>query len=333
MAPQVASRRTRALSDHPSRSASGARGAPLRVSSRVRRAIREFLWLPTVVVVAYGGLGVVSSFLDTSTPSWLVGTRTALGHVIAKSAAASLLSAIATSVVTVTSITFSVLLLAVQQAASSMTPAVFDQSLRRRTNQIYLGMFVGLSLFAFIVLSSSGGNAVIGATIALVLTVVSFLVLIVLIYSTVDQMRPTSVTQVIHDHALQARRRELEILARTRREPEVEGDQRISVHSEQDGYLTDIDLDAITDALPSDAASEVRLEVALGDHVAFGQLLAVVVDDDDARRERVAEGVRRSLRLDRERDLDVDGGFAVKQLATSPGRPSRPPSAQPPVRP
>lgn len=44
----------------------------------------------------------------------------------------------ATGLVTVTSITFSLLLLAVQQTASSLSPVVFDQFVRRRSNQIYL---------------------------------------------------------------------------------------------------------------------------------------------------------------------------------------------------
>src|SRR5919202_125712 len=114
-------------------------------------------------------------------------------------------------------------------------------------------------------------------------------------------MRPTSVTQVIHDRALKARRAELGTLLRTRRAPRLEGDQRIAVHSEQDGYVTSVDLESIAAALPAGADGEVRLEVTLGEHVAFGQLLAVVVDDDHARRERVAEVIRAALGLDRER--------------------------------
>ena len=314
IAPQLTSDAAQRLTDRRSPSAAGDASGAMRMSSRAARAIREFLWLPAAVVAGYAALGVVSILVDDSPPHWLLPTRTVLSHVISKSAASALLSAVATSVVTVTSITFSVLLLAVQQAASSMTPSVFDQFLRRRTNQFYLGMFVGLSLYAFLVLSSSGGKAVIGATVALALTVVSFVVLIVLIYSTVDQMRPTSVTQVIHDRALKARRAELGTLVRTRRAARLEGDQRIAVHSEQDGYVTSVDVDSIAAALPAGADGEVRLEVTLGEHVAFGQLLAVVVDDDHARRERLAEVIRGALGLDRERDLDVDATFAVEEL-------------------
>lgn len=315
IAPHRTSGDAQGLSDRRSASAAADGSRATRFSARATRAITEFLWLPGAVVAAYAALGVLSIVIDASPPHWLLPIRTALSQVISKTAASALLSAIATGVVTVTSITFSVLLLAVQQAAGSMTPSVFDQFLRRRTNQLYLGMFVGLSLYAFLVLSSSGGTAVIGATIALALTVVAFVVLVVLIYSTVDQMRSTSVTQVIHDRALKARRAELAALLRTRRAPtRIDADRMIAVHSEQDGYVTTLDLDTIAAALPADAVGEVRLAVTLGEHVAFGQLLAVVVDDDDARRARVADAIRRALRLDRERDLDIDATFAVEEL-------------------
>ncbi|MDQ3518913.1 MAG: DUF2254 domain-containing protein, partial [Gemmatimonadota bacterium] len=59
----------------------------------------------------------------------------------------NLLAAIAAGIITVTSITISLLLLAVQQGAGSMTTAVFDQFMRRRVNQTYFGFFIGLALY------------------------------------------------------------------------------------------------------------------------------------------------------------------------------------------
>ncbi len=69
--------------------------------------------------------------------------------------AVDFVAAVATSLLTVTSITFSVLTLAVQQTASSLTAVVFDQFLRRTSNQVYFGFFVGLTAFTFIVLGAA----------------------------------------------------------------------------------------------------------------------------------------------------------------------------------
>lgn len=291
--------------------------APARTmaAARLRRAIREFLLVPACVVAAYALLGVLAVAVDKSPPAWLAPLRHDLTRLISRDAATSLLSGIATSVVTVTSITFSVLLLAVQQTASSMTPAVFDQFLRRRTNQVYLGMFVGLTLFSFLVLSSIGRHATpaFGAATALVLTIGAFLALVVLIYSTVDQMRPSSVTQVIHDRALQARERERELIARTRRAPAAGDHAGADVLASADGYVTAIDLDAIATALGG-RRGEVVLDVTLGEPVAFGQRLATITDGAGAGAGEAVSAVAAAIRLDRERDLDIDASFAVEEL-------------------
>jgi uncharacterized membrane protein len=285
--------------------------------ARTRRALREFMLLPAAVVLGYAALAVISILVDQSPPRWLAPLLRPLSGFIHAQTATTLLAAIATSVVTVTSITFSVLLLAVQQTATSMTPVVFDQFLRRKTNQLYLGMFVGLSLYAFLDLASIDPKVTpaFGATLGLVLSVVAFCALVLLIYSTVDQMRPSSVTQVIHDHALRSRNRELRLIERTRRTSRHDGPVRVTVHAEQDGFVTDVDLDRIVDALPESRRVEVQLLVTLGTRVAFGDPLATVKDDDEARSDEVAEAVRRCIALDRARDLGVDPSLAVDELA------------------
>ncbi|WP_164093848.1 DUF2254 family protein, partial [Stenotrophomonas maltophilia] len=70
-------------------------------------------------------------------------------------ALASLLATVASSIITVTSITFSLLLIAVQQGASALTAQVTDQFMARKTNQFYFGYFVGLSVFVLITLVSN----------------------------------------------------------------------------------------------------------------------------------------------------------------------------------
>ncbi len=59
---------------------------------------------------------------------------------------ATLLVAIAIDVITTTSITFSLLLLAFPQSAGSLTHQGFNQFLQRRLNQIYFGFFVGMAV-------------------------------------------------------------------------------------------------------------------------------------------------------------------------------------------
>ncbi len=63
---------------------------------------------------------------------------------------AQLLQSIAATVRTMASITFPVLLAAVQQSASSFTSQVFEQFLRRPINRFYMGFLVGLGACALL---------------------------------------------------------------------------------------------------------------------------------------------------------------------------------------
>lgn len=302
------------------RSTSGPRRRRDRVRRHTSRVFREFLGLPCLVVAGYGLLAAASVAVDRTSPQWLHPLLTLLGGFISKGAAANLLSAVATSVVTITAITFSVLLLAVQQTAAAMTPVVFDQFLRRRTNQLYLGMFVGLSVYAFVDLATIKPSVVpvFGASLALGLTILSLFALMLLIFSTVEQMRPSSVLQVIHDHAMRARAAEFALFTRTRRTSAFggngDGAGDTAIHAERDGYVTRIGLKATAEAVSAIPEAEVRLLITLGSHVAFNQPIATVRAHEPVLADSGADAIRRAVRLDRHRDLDTDASFAVTEL-------------------
>jgi hypothetical protein len=233
--------RHQALHD-PVRSSGG-----LHEAGRMRRGVAEFLRLPLLLTLLFCLAGVAVAILDAvaGPAAPLRGTAAAI---VPGDGAVDFVSSVATSVVTITSITFSVLLLAVQQTASSLTAVVFDQFLRRVANQVYFGFFIGLSAYCFIVLGAARQNRapVYGAAITMVLTVAALVVLLLLIHGTIDQMRPQSVVRSIHELALRARERELLLLGRTRerRHSDANAKQRL-VTVPDSGYVTSIDLDGL----------------------------------------------------------------------------------------
>lgn len=281
------------------------------------RAAREFGVVPLAVILAFAALAALCIVGDQSHAAPLDGLRNALGHVIGGQASSTTLQAIATGLVTVTSITFSVLLLAVQQTASSLSPVVFDQFLRRRGNQVLLGFFIGLALFAYLVLAATQDDTppIIGAFVATVLTVVAMVFLLALIYTTVDQMRPSNVIRQIHDRVLAARGRERALLGATRRSEESPHDVQAVYRSTTTGYLTAIDLDRIADAVAELPSAEIVLHLALGEHVHYDQVLATVRDDDPDRARRISDVVRSALTIGRQRDMDHDASTGLDQLA------------------
>jgi uncharacterized membrane protein len=280
------------------------------------RAFREFALAPCLVVAGFLALGCVAILADQSRLAAFEPLRRGFGDVIGQSAAASALAAIAPGLLTVTSITFSVLLLAVQQTASNLSPVVFDQFVRRRLNQVLLGFFVGLSVFAYVVMVAVQDKKppIVGAGIATLLTIVAMLLLLVLVYVTIDQMRPSTVVRQIHDRTLGARANQEKLRSRTQRKAQVERKVSARCESEFTGYLTRIDLDQLEGPLKEATGAEVRFHAQLGTAVSYGDLLATVHDDTEEVARRLADAVRAAVSVERRRDIDLDATTGVREL-------------------
>ncbi|WP_296606629.1 DUF2254 family protein [Nocardioides sp.] len=293
---------------------------------RVPRALREFALVPILVVVVLLVLAGVSIVGDQAHGAFFASARRLLGHYIGASSATGTLTAVATGLVTVTSITFSVLLLAVQQTASSLSPVVFDQFVRRRTNQVYLGLFVGLALYSYVVMAAVQPKTppIIGAFFATVLTVVALGCLLFLVYSTIDQMRPDNVMRQLHDRAVAAHEREGRIVARTRRTSTSTAPVNAELRADTFGYVESVDLDRIERAMGAGGGSgvadpgsrpEVEILVAIGDQVVLGALLARVRHPDRAEAQRICRELANALPVSPAPDIDFDPSTAVRDIS------------------
>jgi uncharacterized membrane protein len=102
------------------------------------RAFVEFLTIPTFVIASFLLLALITFVFDKSRIAATDSNEALIwgGLFSDAGAARNFLGVIASSIITVTSITLSLLLIAVQQGAASLTSLVFDQFLRRRTNQL-----------------------------------------------------------------------------------------------------------------------------------------------------------------------------------------------------
>ncbi len=292
--------------------------APYDVIETIRRAFSEFLAVPSLMIVGFlllaGG-----SYAIEGRIAWLDPARAVLeARVFADAkATADLLSTIAGGIITVTSITISLLLLALQQVAGSLTAEVYDQFLRRRHNQVYFGFFVGLALYALVILATvnEGFNPVFGATLAFLLTGIALYLLIVLLYTTINQMRPAEVIDEIHRHTLTARKRQLRFIRRTRPSVRQGGAGRMPVTSIKQGYVTRVDLDLL-EAAAREAGGEVEfvLLVSIGSYVAFRDVIAEVRAETQAQAEALGDCVCAAVRLERQQNLLADPGHGIGQL-------------------
>lgn len=281
----------------------------------MRRAFAEFLTIPTIVIIGFLFLGAGAYHLD--------GVRIARGWPTiipgAHDSISTLLGTIATSIISVTSITFSLLLIAVQQGAAALTSQVYDQFLRRRANQVYFGFFVGLALYSLIILATVNPDytPVYGAIIAFVLTVVALYLLVLLIYSTIDQMRPVMIIQTICGHTIAAREVQRELLRGTRRNPSAASPGAIRLAAPESGYLTKIDLAALKKGARDCAgASEIVVLYSIGDYVPIGEDLLEVRFSVEKPAAFDGGALLSAFTLDQQRDLGNDPAFGLEQLVT-----------------
>ncbi len=290
---------------------------------KLRQAFSEFLTIPSLIVLGFFALAVLTSWLDTIDGGPLKPLHSLLQRHFFRKAESTgqLLGTIATGMTTVTSITFSLLLLTVQQSASSMTNQVFDQFLRRRLNQWFFGYFVGLTLYALIVLASVDPpyNPVFGASAALLLTFAAMALLVVILYATIDQMRPATILEEIHDRLIRARYRQRAFLRNARSEPILNGEGLVcrDVRAEDDGFLLRVDADAIAQAASErQGRVEVVIRMPVGGFASFHDVMAEVRADRPEDADALVPVVLRAMPQARQRDLDTDPAYGLEQIHT-----------------
>lgn len=282
----------------------------------LRRAFSEFLLVPSLIVAGFLLLAVATDLLDHAPWRWVQEAHRFVGdYVFGKSdGTSSVLAAIAGGVITMTSITVSVLLVALQQSSSNLTPQVFDQFLRRRQNQVFFGYFVGLAVYTLIVLASidSPFTPVFGALITMLATLGALLMMIVMLYSMITQMRPVEIITAIHDHILHARAAQRSLVERTRRTPRLAGTPH-EIAADSGGFVTELDLARLA-AITRRAGGELELTVSIGGYVATGDVVALY------RGRPLAYGaedeIRGAIRVEERRDIDEDPAYGIEQLQT-----------------
>ncbi len=293
------------------------------------------LWfVPTVVVASF----LVLALLLIETHSWVEmdlaqGWPRLFGA--GSDGARSMLSAIATSMMTVAGVVFSVTIVALAQASSQYSPRVLRNFMSDRPTQLVLGVFVGIFTYCLLVLRTVRGSedgdpgflpslAVLGG---LVLALFGVATLIYFIHHVASSIQVSSILQRIAGDAN---------VAIDRLFPEPVGEpvpedwakQRTDSHqqvvpSRLTGYIVSVD-DAGLLALAGRLDRVVTLQHRVGEFVIAGRPIAEVsgdtpLDDEDA------DALRNLFLLQSQRTVHQDATYGIQQIvdiavkALSPG--------------
>lgn len=279
-------------------------------------------FVPGLLVVVFGALGVVLVQVDQHVE--LAGVEEIFGG--DASAARTVLSVIAGSLITVAGLTFSTTIVVLQLASSQFSPRVLRTFFGDRLTQITIGTYVGTFVYALLVLRSVGSLSDPGFVPRLSVTVASLLgiaavVLLILFLHHVSQMVQVSHVTADIAHATLAR---LDALLPQRRdgsrgEDHVEQvlerwrmQESARLVATRPGYVQRVDLDALAAQLTG-RAERVSIAVCAGDFVSVDTAIAEIWPasaEDDCR-----HAIRGAITIASERDLSQDVDFGLRQLA------------------
>ena len=308
---------------------------PFGAFALVNRLRSTYWFLPAVVTILAVALGIALTAIDRSYPNATAWLGWAYGG--GADGARALLSAVAGSTVTVVSVTFSVMVVALTVSSQHFGPRLLNSFMRDNAAQLVLGTFTGTFAYCLIVLRTvqgDGGDRYaafvphLAVTAAVVLTLVSVGMLIYYVHHvsvsmqvseiaagvardlerTIDRLYPAGVGESIQ--------------APVRDAPPVPGGA-IDIRSPASGYVERIDGDAVL-ALASAHDTTIWLTARPGDFVIEGMPVASAYPPP-CQLERLAEDVAGTYVVAADRTSYQDVSFAIQQLvevalrALSPG--------------
>lgn len=308
-----------------------------------RDAFKTQLWpMPTIAVVAALLLGLGLPELDAGVnghssgrvSGWLFGGDA--------DAARSLLGAIASSLITVTALTFSLTVVTLQLASSQFSPRLLRTFTSDQFVQATLALFLATFTYSLTVLRAvrSAGDSgqrefvpKFAITLAFVLAVASVLGLVLFLAHLTEQIRVETMLRNVHRDASSTMRAvltERDPAATDGRphEPQPPSDA-VQLLVDDEGFLIRVDHSDLVEVAVHEHAL-IRLDVYPGSFLVKGTPLGAAWPAgggsfDGAAADRIADRVARCIHTGFERTASQDVGFGLRQLtdvankALSPG--------------
>lgn len=306
--------------------------------------IRTELWpIPTlgilIALLAAIGLTQVDSVVDGSLPAFF---RTIVFDGDA-GAARSVLSSVATALMTVTSLTFSLTVVTLQLASGQFSPRLLRTFTRDRFVQIVLAIFLGTFTFSLTVLrsirSSNNSNVAdfvprISVTVTYLLTIAAVVGLVLFLAHLAEEIRVETMMRTVHAEASSTVQNVLTGSETANRHLDRPDGEVTTILAARSGFITGVFFSQLTDAAERNHAV-IMIEVSVGSSVVEGTPIGSAWTDhagapkSRALTEEAAEAMQgaadRGIRISFERTSLDDISYGLRQLtdiaakALSPG--------------
>lgn len=308
----------------------------LRLRTRLRgvwETLRSSLWfIPALMVVAAVVLAIGLIEMGSLDRGSMAARWPRLFGASAEGSR-GLLVAIASSMITVVGVTFSITVVALALASSQYTSRILRNFMRDRINQTVLGVFVGVFGYCIVVLRTirgiDAGNYVpsLAVLVAMVLAFVAIGFLIFFIHHIASSIQATSIIRAATVETLAAVDRlfpqEVGASAVESERDEIpSAGQWTTIPARRTGYLQSIDGDDLF-RVACDMGVIVRMERSIGEFVIEGSPLASLAGREPD--EELILEVNAAYTVGIDRTVQQDAGYGIRQIvdialkALSPG--------------
>lgn len=244
-----------------------------------------------------------------------------------------LLTTIASSMITVAGVVFSITLVALSLASSQYTSRVLRNFMSDRVNQVVLGAFVGIFAYCLVVLRTIRGGdegafvPSLAVLVGLLLGFVGIAVLIYFIHHISTSIQASHILAAVASESLRAVDHLFpegvgEADAAGEPEPGALGRAWYPVAADKTGYVQSLDTSGLL-AFASERQTVVRMERRIGQFVVEGTPLVSVLGVDLSEDDRQRLGGLSAI--GRQRTVEQDAAFGIRQIvdvalkALSPG--------------
>lgn len=295
----------------------------------------SFWFLPAMMVLNAVLLAIVLITIDATVDLHVV-KRWPLLFGVGANGARGLLTAVASSMITVAGVVFSITLVALSLTSSQYTSRVIRNFMRDSINQVVLGAFVGIFAYCLVVLRTIRGGdeqmfvPSLAVSVGLILAFIGIAFLIYFIHHISKSIQASSIIARVAQETIDA------VDQLFPQELGADGDEDgdelwasldsqpwASVHARKNGYIESVDLNALLNVARK-YGTILRMERGLGEFVVEGMPLVSVANPDALDDEMTAQ-VNGVYVISHQRTVEYDVAFGIRQIvdiamkALSPG--------------
>ena len=292
-----------------------------------RRCSYSFWFVPSVIVVLSGVLAIALIEASTVMDSESLMRFPRLFGAGAEGSR-GMLSTIASSMMAVAGITFSMTLVALSQTSSQYSSRVLRNFMASRVTQMALGAFVGIFTYCLIVLRTIRGGdegafvPALAVLAAVALALGGVWVLIFFLHHIARAIQASSIIAAVAEETISAVDRLFPEEAGEQEDNESDGSAEDDVGNDAlnwyaipaviNGYVQHVDETALLEIAES-CGSVVRMDRGIGEFVIAGYPIVSISGDRPPARQ-TCDAITRSFALSRYRAIDQDVGFGISQI-------------------